>query len=202
MYSVYLENSNNNIIRGCGINASLRFIPRNNLTNIGICLKNSSYNSIMFNVISYASDEAILMTNSTNNTVEACGLAENDRGIAIINSDFNVIHNCSFYNNSNEGIRIDSASTRNHIYYNNFVENGEFHGEFIQAYDGGFENKWYNDGLPPGWNGPSPSVGKGNYWSDYTGEDSNGDGIGDVPYLVPGSAGSEDMFPLMEPIDY
>ena len=36
----------------------------------------------------------------------------------------------------------------------------------------------------------------GNYWSDYTGEDTNKDGIGDTLYSVDSDA---DYYPLMEP---
>ena len=34
---------------------------------------------------------------------------------------------------------------------------------------------------------------EGNYWDDYTGTDSNGDGVGDVPYTVWGFAWDEDV---------
>jgi len=41
--------------------------------------------------------------------------------------------------------------------------------------------------------------GEGNYWSDYTGTDSNGDGIGDTPYLIDDNR--RDNYPLMCPFD-
>ncbi len=39
----------------------------------------------------------------------------------------------------------------------------------------------------------------GNYWSDYKGTDSNGDGIGDKPYFIGGEL--QDNFPLMNPVE-
>lgn len=40
---------------------------------------------------------------------------------------------------------------------------------------------------------------RGNYWSDYNGTDSNGDGIGDTPYLI--DANRTDFYPLIAPFN-
>jgi len=63
-------------------------------------------------------------------------------------------------------------SNGSRIYQNNFINNSE------QIWSSGGSNEWDNGR-------------EGNFWSDYEGEDSNGDGIGDQPYLV-------DQNPLME----
>jgi parallel beta-helix repeat protein len=71
-------------------------------------------------------------------------------------------------------------SSNNYIYHNTFKSNRH------QAYDDG-TNIW-DDGYPSG----------GNYWSDYTGSDDDGDGIGDIPYEIPDGINS-DRYPLMSP---
>ncbi|MFX0076443.1 MAG: nitrous oxide reductase family maturation protein NosD [Candidatus Hermodarchaeota archaeon] len=75
-------------------------------------------------------------------------------------------------------ICLNRHSTRNIIFFNCF--DSPFCG-----YDNGSNNRW-DIGI---W---------GNFWSNYEGLDGNGDGVGDVPYNIFGSARSQDKYPLMK----
>jgi parallel beta-helix repeat protein len=95
----------------------------------------------------------------------------------IADADGNIITQNLIAYNSELGIRFGSNSNDNSIYHNNIVNN--------PATDSG-NNNWDN-GYPSG----------GNYWSFYSGEDANDDGIIDISYVIPGGSNS-DNYPLSE----
>ena len=82
-------------------------------------------------------------------------------------------------NTDEYGAYIDTTSRDNIFYNNSFINND------INARDDGINNNWDNGTL-------------GNYWDDYSGNDKNDDGIGDIPYNISGFAGSVDNFPIWE----
>ena len=135
----------------------------------------------------------------SNNTISDSIIRNNDYGIKLVESNgcsaiSNIVMNCSeagiqIRNSSNNnihgntiansywGVHITSNSSRlNTFYHNNFIDN------LIQVEHFGTGTVWDNGT-------------EGNYWSDYTGEDLNSDGIGDtnIPHL------DLDQYPLMEP---
>jgi hypothetical protein len=83
------------------------------------------------------------------------------------------------------GAQVDTT-VWNNVYNNTFYENN-----FIDN----FQDCWIAPGAPTNyWNNGI----RGNYWSRYTGKDSNADGIGDTPLVL--AANNQDNFPLMSQV--
>ncbi len=164
---ISLSSSDNNTLSGN---------TANNI-NYGIVLGSSDNNALSGNTASNNNEVGItIYDGSHNNTLFGNILNNNTNGIWIWNSDNNTLSGNTINNNS-YGILLDSNSNSNKLFLNHFTNNE------IDAEDNGINNKWDNGTI-------------GNYWDDYDGVDANDDGIGDTSYLISGTAGSQDNFPI------
>ncbi|MEM2971539.1 MAG: NosD domain-containing protein [Candidatus Bathyarchaeia archaeon] len=171
-YGIKLDNSSYNNLIGNSVTDN---------TADGILLHESSNNRIVgSNIANNAKDGIFLRSFSNYNIIEGNNIAKNNIGILLCNSHNNTIIKNSIIENKRWGILLTENASNNIIYHNNFVSNLEQVGfdYNIRA------NRWDNGS-------------SGNYWTDYTGQDSNGDGIGDKPYPI--ATSNQDNYPLMKP---
>ena len=161
-------------------------IEKNTIQNIryGMYILDSSNNTVDSNSIRQYQDCGVYLKDSVNNILTNNSIVEGrdiySYGIFLGNSSYNEI-NMNIMN-SIRGWGIWLEASNNSIYHNNFLQNFE-HANVL----GANLNTW-DDNYPSG----------GNYWDDYTGQDLNGDGIGDSPYVI--NAQNEDRYPLMNSI--
>lgn len=171
---------------------------------IGIKLVNMKDQIVNINNISNNSNDGVLLTDSNSITISYNTIGNNNlSGLHLISaSGNNKIQNNNILSNNQTGILITNNSnsntvTRNYIQLNSIGANvtgassNTFHHNIFNnntqnAYDTTVQLNSWDDGI------------EGNWWHDYTGFDSNNDGIGDIPYDVPGG-GSKDWYPLVNP---
>lgn len=86
-----------------------------------------------------------------------------EKCLFVFNSQYNDVHHNRF-TGCDVGVHLTAGSFHNRIFENAFM-----HSRNQVKYVGNREQEWSRDG-------------RGNYWGDYLGWDTDGDGIGDVPY--------------------
>jgi len=125
-------------------------------------------------VIERARLAGIYLNSVRNGRIEGVQISLSDTAVYLLNSHENyltesVIADCRY------GVVSAGDSRGNYIVGNSFIGNG------LNGRDPGEWNFWYDER-------------GGNYWSDYTGADADGDGIGDEPYHP-----LSDACPLIDP---
>jgi len=209
-HGIYVEYSINSIIIENNVYNSLRsgiYLLQSNFSTIsgnvatfngqlggydGILLRETINNTVSQNFVQFNYDDGIgLNFDCTNNSILDNIVTDNGwAGIILYsNCDDNQLINNIIMDSSLHGIYLEDSSDNDiignriedNIVYgvylmnlgceNNLFSYNFFFGNGRHAYDDG----WYNN-----WN--SSTI--GNYWDNYTGTDTNNDGIGDIPYCL------------------
>lgn len=121
----------------------------------------------------------------SNNFVYSNRITHNVYGLMITGGNNNTVYANDLVNNScgAEIGYLEPPATNCTLYHNNFIGSSHHVSTQRTYYPTGF----FDNGK------------EGNYWSDYTGKDDNGDGIGDTPYVI--DVDRRDNYPLMAPFD-
>lgn len=152
-------------------------VANNNCTQNGrgIWIHNSASSIVANNVCNKniggrGNGDGIRLEKSNSSIVEGNICNKNYRSGIIIDSS-NITIKMNILRENEGGVRLYGEN--NTIHHNTFINNT------IQAYDDGASNQWYDS-----------ETYEGNYWSDYLGNGS---------YLITGSAGVRDLYPLPQP---
>lgn len=180
---IYMGYSNNNTIANNTVGNNSE----------GIEMLHSNNNTITNNTIGNNNNYGIDMRDSNNNTITYNTITQEGGsiGIDMQDSNYNTIANNTIRNNY-YGISMRDSNYNNVIYLNNFIDNTD------NVYSYNSYNIWHSpENITYTYNGNTYINYLGNYWSDYTGSDSDRDGIGDTPYTI--DFDDADNYPLMEP---
>lgn len=160
-------------------NASYCSISNNLIRNgcDGFYLLSSHNNFIYKNTIERNDANGIYLSLSNSNKIYDNTIRDNEiNGICVYLSSNNEIYRNTISGNKQYGLRFLPSSNNNIIYLNTFSSNSAANAQDTST------NFWdYNY--------------KGNYWDDYNNYDNDKDGIGDVPYNIPGG-NNKDNYPL------
>ena len=143
----------------------------------GISIRNSDFVEITNNSI-IQNNNGIELIESNYNLISFNGFTENTYGINFVSqSSLNDVNLNRFENSTSWGMILLDFSNNNTIHHNDFLKNNL--GGISQAFDNSTYNIWYEF-----------LTSEGNYW----------DNLVNSTYSIAGSANSIDLYPLVSPI--
>lgn len=186
---VYLENISDYKVPDAGqvilVNCTSIKVENLNLVNtaVGVQLHRTTNTQIINNKMKNNAIGIYLSYSSNYNSVGQNNITSNKyAGIGLYSSFNNTFWGNNIMTNNESGVDI-RYSSGNKFHHNNFKGNTKH----VIVEPSGYVNIW-DKGYPSG----------GNYWDNYTGTDTNGDGIGDDEYVI--DANNTDRYPLTGPI--
>jgi PGF-pre-PGF domain-containing protein len=173
-YGIDLTFSNNNTLEENTANLNYYGLSTWVSENNRVIENNAGSNLI--GVLLYMSEKNNLTSNNASDNYYGFVLADENTGSgAKIKPDGNILMSNLISENYGTGILFDESY--GNLIYNNYFSN-------IENVEDEYLNTWNSSEI-------------GNYWSDYEGEDADGDGIGDTPYIINSNTGSQDYLPMI-----
>jgi len=166
---------------------------------IGVYLWGSKNNLITQNYLTFNGGGILIEQDSSNNTIYGNWILNNDvAGIEILYSSNNTIINNFLISNKYRGITFYFGfEAGGNLFVNNTVAGSRY--GVVAGGDGNllYHNNFFDNDVQVDWGHPNvwDNGFEGNYWGDYNGTDSDGDGVGDTPYVI--NAENQDNYPLM-----
>lgn len=131
--------------------------------DIGFATMFSDRIHVAGNISLHSKNQGIMMNYANHSTVEGNTVYQAEKCVYFYNANFNLINN-NHFEQCDIGIHYTGAAQGNTIYDNAFVSN-----QSQVKYVGTRYEDWNHEG-------------RGNYWSDHSGFDLDGDGISDTVY--------------------